>query len=75
MPYTLKVTKVPHFGRFSAEFFRPFGPSLMFWGAGAGVAVSLFMSPVPIFQRDVLHRFPFLKDYFTDKTPDCDKPF
>lgn len=32
----------------------------MFWGAGAGVAVSLFMSPVPIFQRDVLHRFPFV---------------
>lgn len=33
----------------------------MFWGIGAGIAVSLFMSPVPIFQKDVLDRFPIVR--------------
>lgn len=31
---------------------------LAFWGIGAGAAVSLFLSDVPIFQRDVLKKIP-----------------
>ncbi|KAK4689138.1 hypothetical protein P7C73_g951, partial [Tremellales sp. Uapishka_1] len=33
-------------------------PTLAVWGIGAGVAVSLFMSSVPIFQTDVLKKIP-----------------
>jgi hypothetical protein len=31
---------------------------LAFWGVGAGAAVGLFLSDVPIFQRDVLKKIP-----------------
>jgi ubiquinol-cytochrome c reductase subunit 10 len=39
---------------------RPFRSSLIGWGVTAGVAVSLFMSPVPLFQKDVLQKIPFV---------------
>lgn len=31
---------------------------MMIWGAGAGLAVTLFMSSVPVFQKDVLKKIP-----------------
>lgn len=33
-------------------------PALAVWGAGLGLAVTLFFSPVPVFQRDVLKKIP-----------------
>lgn len=33
-------------------------PTLAIWGVGAGVAVALFMSDVPLFQKDVLKKIP-----------------
>lgn len=33
------------------------GP-LALWGAGVGVAVALFLSDVPLFQKDVLRKIP-----------------
>lgn len=71
----------------NVRLLRPFARSAIFWGGGAGIAVALFMSPVPLFQKDVLRKIPVvrlidwcaadgqIKDYFTDKTPACDKPF
>ncbi|WVQ84594.1 hypothetical protein IAT38_006748 [Cryptococcus sp. DSM 104549] len=45
------------------------------WGVGAGVAVTLFASSIPLFQADVLHKIPVVRTYFIDTTPDSDKPF
>ncbi|KAL1413294.1 hypothetical protein Q8F55_001050 [Vanrija albida] len=73
--FNLKVVPQPHVGRFSAAFFRPFAPSLIGWGVGAGAAVALFMGSVPIFQKDVLRKIPVVANYFVDNTPDSDKPF
>ncbi|WOO76992.1 uncharacterized protein LOC62_01G000593 [Vanrija pseudolonga] len=73
--FNLKVVPQPHLGRFSAAFFRPFGTSLIGWGIGTSAAVALFMGSVPIFQKDVLRKFPLLDKYFADNTPDSDKPF
>lgn len=42
----------------TCRLLRPFARSAVFWGAGAGLAVSLFMGPVPLFQKDVLRKFP-----------------
>ncbi|CAK9785606.1 hypothetical protein CC85DRAFT_301298 [Cutaneotrichosporon oleaginosum] len=75
MPYTFKIKSQPHFGRITPEFLRPFASSAIFWGAGAGIAVSLFMSSVPLFQKDVLDKIPVVRNYFIDDTPDSDKPF
>ncbi|GMK59185.1 hypothetical protein CspeluHIS016_0702000 [Cutaneotrichosporon spelunceum] len=75
MAYTLKLKSQPHLGRVTPELLRPFGSSLVIWGAGAGIAVALFMSSVPIFQRDVLDKIPVVRDYFVDDTPESDKPF
>ena len=36
-------------------------PSLAFWGVGAGGAATLFLSGVPLFQEDVLKKFPILR--------------
>jgi hypothetical protein len=33
------------------------GP-LLLWGGGIGIAVSLFLSDVPLFQKDVLRKIP-----------------
>jgi hypothetical protein len=30
----------------------------MLWGGGIGIAVSLFLSDVPLFQKDVLRKIP-----------------
>lgn len=38
--------------------------TLGIWGAAAGGAVALFMQKVPIFQRDVLDKVPFVGAFF-----------
>ncbi|KAM0754641.1 hypothetical protein T439DRAFT_321673 [Meredithblackwellia eburnea MCA 4105] len=50
-------------------------PILALWGGAAVGAGALFLSPIPRFQRDVLQKIPGIAGYFTDKTPDSDKPF
>ncbi|PWN96475.1 hypothetical protein FA09DRAFT_362034 [Tilletiopsis washingtonensis] len=65
----------PHVARFSVENCVKWIPSLAFWGVGAGGAATLFLSGVPLFQEDVLKKFPILSDFYADKTPDSDKPF
>ncbi|UZJ57198.1 hypothetical protein CBS101457_006518 [Exobasidium rhododendri] len=74
---TMSVKPVfqPHAGHFTRENFFKWVPSLALWGGAGGGAVMLFMSQVPIFQSDVLMKLPGLKAYYTDKTPDSDKPF
>jgi ubiquinol-cytochrome c reductase subunit 10 len=37
---------------------------LALWGGAAAGAVTLFLSPVPIFQVDVLKKIPFVATYF-----------
>lgn len=34
------------------------------WGVGAGGAVTLFLSGVPLFQADVLKKLPLISTYF-----------
>jgi hypothetical protein len=43
------------------QSFTRMGPSLALWGVGIGAAVTLFMSPTPIFQKDVLHKIPLVR--------------
>jgi len=45
----------------ACRFFRPFRSSVIFWGAGAGFAVSLFLSSVPLFKKDVLQKIPVVR--------------
>ena len=35
-----------------------FRAPLIVWGVGIGVAVSLFMSSVPLFKKDILQKVP-----------------
>ncbi|PWN28078.1 hypothetical protein BDZ90DRAFT_259904 [Jaminaea rosea] len=65
----------PHVGSFSQENVMKWAMTLGIWGAAAGGAVALFMQKVPIFQRDVLDKVPFVGAFFKDETPDSDKPF
>lgn len=39
-------------------------PTLAIWGIGAAGAVSLLMSDVPLYQRDVLKKIPLVASYF-----------
>ncbi|BEI89628.1 uncharacterized protein CcaverHIS019_0209900 [Cutaneotrichosporon cavernicola] len=75
MPYAFKIKPQIHFAGLTPELLRPFASSAIFWGAGAGIAVSLFMSSVPLFQKDVLDKIPVVREYFIDNTPESDKPF
>ncbi|WVR07564.1 hypothetical protein IAU60_004606 [Kwoniella sp. DSM 27419] len=65
----------PAFGRFTPERMMQWRSPLMIWGVAAGAAVSLFLSDVPLFKKDVLIKVPVVGNYFIDKTPDSDKPF
>jgi hypothetical protein len=37
-----------------------FRPTLAIWGITAGLGVSLYLSEVPLFQKDVLRKIPFV---------------
>ncbi|ORY47094.1 ubiquinol-cytochrome-c reductase complex subunit-domain-containing protein [Leucosporidium creatinivorum] len=50
-------------------------PTLALWGVAGVGALTLFASPIPLFQKDVLHLIPGVREYYTDNTPDSDKPF
>ncbi|WVQ77486.1 hypothetical protein IAR50_007172 [Cryptococcus sp. DSM 104548] len=63
------------FAGLSTERLSKWGPSLVFWGAGAGTFVSLLLSEVPLFQKDILRKVPVVGQYWVDTTPDSDKPF
>ncbi|KAL7409189.1 cytochrome b-c1 complex subunit 10 [Mrakia frigida] len=62
-------------GPITPEKVMRWSPALVGWGVVAGAGITLFMSATPIFKRDVLQKVPLLGEHFTDKTPDCDKPF
>ncbi|KAF8308755.1 hypothetical protein DL93DRAFT_2170872 [Clavulina sp. PMI_390] len=59
----------------STSVLRRWVPALGVWGVAAGAGVTLFMSDVPVFRQDVLHKIPLLRTYFIDTTPASDKPF
>ncbi|CAD6886579.1 unnamed protein product [Tilletia controversa] len=65
----------PHVLRFTTESITKWVPTFAVWGGGAAVAATLFLSSVPRYQVDILHKLPFISSYFIDKTPDSDKPF
>ncbi|WVR00089.1 hypothetical protein IAU59_007231 [Kwoniella sp. CBS 9459] len=65
----------PALGRFTPERLMGWRTPLIFWGVAGGAAVSLFLSDVPLFKKDVLIKIPVVANYFIDKTPDSDKPF
>ncbi|WVW86289.1 hypothetical protein I302_108331 [Kwoniella bestiolae CBS 10118] len=74
MPAFIRRSQIGLAG-FTPERLRAWGTTGAFWGiAGAGF-VSLFLSDVPLFKKDVLIKLPVVREYFIDKTPDSDKPF
>ncbi|KAE8271812.1 hypothetical protein A4X09_0g517 [Tilletia walkeri] len=58
----------PHFSRFTAENITKWVPTFAVWGGGAAVAATLFLSSVPRYQVDILHKLPFIASYFTGKS-------
>ncbi|KAI3626308.1 hypothetical protein CBS9595_001669 [Malassezia furfur] len=65
----------PHIGNtLSPQYMMKWVPSLAIWGASAGVLVTVLLSGVPLFQKDVLDKTP-VAWFYEDKTPDSDKPF
>lgn len=44
-------------------------PSIVLWGASAAGFVTLFMSGVPLFKKDVLLHVPVLREYFVGASP------
>ncbi|POY72768.1 hypothetical protein BMF94_4176 [Rhodotorula taiwanensis] len=59
----------------SASFLGRLAPNLAMWGfAGAG-ALFVVGSAIPLFQNDILLKIPGVAAYYTDNTPDSDKPF
>ncbi|KAJ1307248.1 hypothetical protein OPQ81_001361 [Rhizoctonia solani] len=52
------VQPQPRLGTFTLNSLRPWFGTVGRWGAGAGAAVTLFMSVTPIFQKDVLLKIP-----------------
>ncbi|CAO1624277.1 unnamed protein product [Sympodiomycopsis kandeliae] len=65
----------PHLGRITPGTLKSWIPTLAIWGGAGGGALMLFASPIPLFQHDILLKIPLIKEYYTDKTPDSDKPF
>ncbi|KAL4400070.1 mitochondrial respiratory chain complex III protein [Malassezia pachydermatis] len=63
-----------HVGPYNAQYAFKWVPSLFFWGFTGGVFVTLALSGVPLFKKDVLVKSP-VAFFYEDKTPDCDKPF
>nr|XP_018261012.1 ubiquinol-cytochrome c reductase subunit 10 [Kwoniella dejecticola CBS 10117]OBR83170.1 ubiquinol-cytochrome c reductase subunit 10 [Kwoniella dejecticola CBS 10117] len=74
MPAFLRRSQIGLNG-ITPERLRGWTTPLMIWGVAAGGAVSLFLSDVPLFRKDVLIKVPVVGNYFIDKTPDSDKPF
>ncbi|WWC91825.1 uncharacterized protein L201_006772 [Kwoniella dendrophila CBS 6074] len=74
MPSFLRKSQIGLNG-FTPERLRGYTNTLVLWGGAAGFAVSLFLSDVPLFRKDVLIKVPVVGNYFIDKTPDSDKPF
>ncbi|GAA5970399.1 hypothetical protein JCM11641_001696 [Rhodosporidiobolus odoratus] len=50
-------------------------PNLAMWGIAAGGALLVVGSSIPLFKNDVLIKVPFVAEYYSDRTPDSDKPF
>jgi len=61
--------------QYSQELARKWAPSMVLWGAGAGIAALYFLSVTPKIKRTILVKVPVLGSYYEDKTPACDKPF
>ncbi|BGP20898.1 hypothetical protein JCM10213v2_009063 [Rhodosporidiobolus nylandii] len=60
---------------FTPAFGAKLIPNLALWGfAGVGALV-VVGSSLPRFRNDILLSIPGLSSYYTDKTPDSDKPF
>lgn len=56
------------------EVIAKYQPTLIAWGAGVGVAATLFLSSVPIFKADVLDKIPVVRSYFVGECscfPSC----
>ncbi|WWD19733.1 hypothetical protein CI109_104197 [Kwoniella shandongensis] len=74
MPSFVRRSQLQFLG-LTAERLSGWTPTLAVWGVTAGAAVSLFLSDVPLFRKDVLIKVPVLGNYYKDTTPDSDKPF
>ncbi|BGP58611.1 hypothetical protein JCM8202_005300 [Rhodotorula sphaerocarpa] len=59
----------------SANLLGRLGPNLARWGVVGAGALMVVGSALPLFQHDVLMKIPGVAAYYTDKTPDEDKPF
>lgn len=63
-PLLAPATLPPHFPTRFLPFANSWIPTLALWGGAGGGAVMLFMSSVPVFQQDILHKIPIVKGFF-----------
>ena len=48
-----------------------FRPTLAIWGVTLGLGVSLYLSDVPLFQKDVLRKVPVVSEMWLEMCRDC----
>ncbi|KAG2199184.1 hypothetical protein INT46_011631 [Mucor plumbeus] len=63
MPVARIVTS-PHFSILSPEKLIKIAPNLATWGVGAGSAVLLLGSDVPLLKKDILSKIPVVGSYW-----------
>ncbi|KAI8097712.1 ubiquinol-cytochrome-c reductase complex subunit-domain-containing protein [Halteromyces radiatus] len=63
MPVKQIITS-PHFGLITPEKLIRVAPSLALWGAGAGTALALLGSDIPLVKKDVLSKIPVVGNYW-----------
>lgn len=59
-----KIATNPHFSFITPEKFVKVAPSLATWGVGAGAALCLLGSDVPLMKKDILSKFPVVGSYW-----------
>ncbi|KPM45385.1 hypothetical protein AK830_g1196 [Neonectria ditissima] len=70
-----KYQAQPSFLGFTAQSAFRVGSRLAMYGAPAAVGVLLFASGIPRVQRDILHKIPFVADFFKKEIHPADNPF
>ncbi|CAO3589052.1 unnamed protein product [Absidia cylindrospora] len=64
-----QIVSNPHFSLLTPEKLIRVIPTLAVWGAGAGSAVALLGSDVPLVRKDILSNVPFVGSYWAVDGP------
>ncbi|KAI9308382.1 cytochrome b-c1 complex subunit 10 [Cunninghamella echinulata] len=72
MPVRQIVTS-PHFSILTPEKLIRVVPSLAIWGAGAGSALALLGSDIPLVKKDILSKVPIAGSYWAVEQPESEE--